>query len=124
MWNGIWSLQVPHKVKNLMWKAVNEAIPTLYNLWMRRVVQSMSCLGCFSDCEETIHTLWSCPTLRIIREADEITKKLLKYKFSTFADLLDMIFRFKGSTDTDLLAMLFWMIWEKKKLRPCERKLV
>ncbi|XP_075670205.1 uncharacterized protein LOC142639967 [Castanea sativa] len=114
MWNGIWSLQAPQKIKHLMWKAENEAIPMLYNLWRRRVVHSVSFWGYFSKCEDTIHALWSYPALRIIWEADVITKKLLKYKFSTFAKLLDMIFKFKGSTDTKLLAVIFWMIWEKR----------
>lgn len=57
MWNGIWSLQVPRKIKHLLWKVANDAIPTLYNLWRRRVVQAVVCPGCFSDCEDTIHAL-------------------------------------------------------------------
>ena len=114
MWNGIWSLQVPHKIKHLLWKAANNAIPTLYNLWRRRVVQAMVCSGRVSDCDDTIHVLWDCPILRSILEADELTKKFLKYKFSSFANLLDMFFRFKEDTDMNLLAMLFWLIWEKR----------
>ena len=94
MWNGIWSLQVPHKIKHMMWKAANEAIPTLYKLWRRRVVQAVVCLGCFFDYEDIIHALWSCPALRSIWEVDELTKKFLKYKFSSFVDLLDMFFQF------------------------------
>lgn len=74
MWNEIWSLQVPHKIKHLMWKVANEAIPTLYNLWRRRVVQVVVCLGRFSDCEDTIHALWSYTALRSIWEADELKK--------------------------------------------------
>ncbi|KAL0011792.1 hypothetical protein SO802_006900, partial [Lithocarpus litseifolius] len=108
------NVQVPHKIKHLLWMAANDAIPTLYNLWRRRVVQAVVCPGCFSDCEETIHALWSCPVLRSIWEADELTKKFLKFKFSSFADLLDMFFSFKESTDLNLLAVLFWSIWEKR----------
>lgn len=57
MWNGIWSLQVPHKIKHLLWKAANDAIPTLYNLWRRWVVQAVVCPGCAAECEDTFHTL-------------------------------------------------------------------
>lgn len=74
----------------------------------------MVCSGCVSDCDDTIHALWDCPILRSILEADELTKKFLKYKFSSFANLLDMFFRFKEDTDMNLLAMLFWLIWEKR----------
>ena len=78
------------------------------------MVQSVSCPGCKSTCEDTIHTLWGCLVLRIIWEPNEKSKKLLKYKFAKFEDLLEMVFRFKGSTDTDLLAVIFWMILEKR----------
>ena len=37
-----------------------------------------------------------------------LQKKNLKYKFSSFADLLDMSFKFKEETDLNLLAVLFW----------------
>ena len=107
------SLQIPHKIKHLLWKAANNAIPMLLNLWRRKVVNVVVCPGCDSDCEDTIHALWSCPVLRPIREADSFTKKILKYKFSSFTDLLDMSFRFKEETDLNLLAVLFWSIWEK-----------
>ena len=113
MWNGIWSLQIPHKIKHLLWKAANNAIPTLLNLWRGKVVNVMVYPGCDSDCEDTIHALWSCPVLRPIWEADSFTNFFLKYKFSSFADLLDMSFRFKEETDLNHLVVLFWSIWEK-----------
>ena len=86
------------------------------------MVNAVVCPGCDSDCEDTIHALWSCPVLRPIWEADEFTKKILKYKFSSFADLLDMSFRFKEEMDLNLLIVLFWSIWEKRntdRVRGC-----
>ena len=82
----------------------------------------MVCPGCDFDCEDTIHALWSCPILRPIWEADWFTKKILKFKFSSFADLLDMSFRFKEETNLNLLVVLFWSIWEKRntdRVRGC-----
>ena len=70
MWIGIWSLQVPPKVKHMLWRALHEAIPTLLNLWKRKVVSSVTCPRCYSAFEDTIHSLWSCPALRVIWEVD------------------------------------------------------
>ena len=41
LWNSIWGLQVPHKVKHMIWRASHNAIPTLCNLWKRNVVNSV-----------------------------------------------------------------------------------
>ena len=66
IWKGIWNLQVPHKVKHLMWRVANEALPTLHNLWRRKVVTSTYCPYCKSNGEDTIHALWSCRRLFVI----------------------------------------------------------
>ena len=71
------------------------------------MVPSISYLGCKSACEDTIHVLWGCPALRVIWEVDKMSKKLLKYKFTKFANLLEMIFGIKGIIDTNLLAVIF-----------------
>lgn len=55
LWKGIWNLQVPQKVKHLVWRASNEAIPTLLNLWKRRVVNYVCYPMCKSDIEDTTH---------------------------------------------------------------------
>nr|POE51000.1 putative ribonuclease h protein [Quercus suber] len=114
LWKGIWSLQVPHKIKHLLWKAANEAIPTLYNLWRRQVVFSVLCPGCKSACEDTTHALWACPALISVWESDGAMKNLLKYKVSMFADLLELIFSTHGGSVADLFAVMFWLIWEKR----------
>ena len=57
VWKSIWNLQAPQKVKHLIWRAANEAIPTLLNLWKRRVVNSVCCPMCKSNTEDTTHAL-------------------------------------------------------------------
>ena len=106
IWKGIWNLQVPHKVKHLMWRAANKALPTLHNLWHRKVVTLTYCPYCKSDGEDTIHALWSCRRLFVIWED--------KYKFLLFADLLAYLFTRKDSLDIDLLAVIMWLIWGRR----------
>ena len=55
VWKSIWNLQVPHKVKHLLWGVANEALTTLHNLWQWKVVTSTYCPFCKSDGEDTIH---------------------------------------------------------------------
>ena len=37
-WKGVWSLWVPNKVKNLMWRACKNSIPTKLNLLRRAII--------------------------------------------------------------------------------------
>ena len=112
MWSGIWSLLVPPKVKHLLWRATHEAIPTLLNLWKRKVVASATCPRCLSACEDTIHSLWSCPALRVIWDATAAGQRLLKHRFMTFADLMEKVVEIKECFDINLVAVILWMIWD------------
>ena len=66
MWKGVWNLQVPQKVKHMLWRVANESIPTLYNLMYRNVVKSTYCPNCKDPCEDTIHALWGYYRLVVI----------------------------------------------------------
>ena len=114
MWNSIWNLQVPHKVKHMIWRATHNALPSLYNLWRRNVVRSILCSSCKSDSEDIVHVLWSCVSLIPIWESNEVTTKLLKYKFFLFADLWEMLLKMKEMLDVNLMAMIFWFIWSRR----------
>ena len=61
--------------------------------------------------EDTIHALWGCQSLLVIWDADEDLRKLLRYNFNVFADLLEMAFLMKNRIDVDLLALMFRLIW-------------
>lgn len=114
IWKGTWNLQVPYKVKHLMWRAANEALPTLHNLWRKKVVTSIYCPYCKFDGEDTIHALWSCGGLFVIWEGDVELRKCSGQKFLPFADLLAYLFIRKDRLDIDLLAVIMWLIWGRR----------
>lgn len=114
LWNGIWGLQIPHKVKRMMWRAAHNAVPSLHNLWRRNVVTTTLCSRCQFGTEDTIHSLWTCPSLLVVWSNDEMLTKLLRYKFNDFSDLLGMVFLMKERIDPNLLAICFWLVWSKR----------
>nr|POF21736.1 hypothetical protein CFP56_78720 [Quercus suber] len=115
IWKGIWNLQVPHKVKHLLWRATNEALPILYNLLCKNVVKSAYCPNCMFDGEDMIHALWSCKQLLVIWEDDAELMKCRK-KLILFADLLAVLLTRKDRVDVDLLAMILWLIGPEEML--------
>ncbi|KAK7837690.1 hypothetical protein CFP56_020890 [Quercus suber] len=114
IWREIWSLQVPYKVRHLIWRAANEALPTLCNLQRRRVVQSACCQNCRAACEDTVHALWGCHRLVVVWEKDAELMKCTRHKFSVFADLLELVFSLRDRTDVNLLCTIMWQIWNRR----------
>ena len=69
------------------------------------------CPECKAGYEDTIYVLWSCPSLFVGWEPEALLKKMLRYEFFCFADLLGMVFSMKDRINRNLLAMCFWLIW-------------
>ena len=66
VWKVIWQLQVPLKVKNFIWLACRNALPTKQALMSRKIVTDPICEGCKLDVEEIEHALWSCLELDVV----------------------------------------------------------
>ena len=63
LWQAIWNLLVPSKVKNLVWRATKNSLPTKDNLVRRKIIQNGSCDVCREHTEDVKHALYSCPKL-------------------------------------------------------------
>lgn len=66
----IWSMSVPSKVRNFVWRAAKNAIPVKTNLVKRRVLLEETCDQCKMQPENVLHALWSCPCLNEVWESD------------------------------------------------------
>jgi len=69
---SIWSMQVPNKVKNFVWRACRNSLPTKTNLVHRKIIDSPIC-DCCQQCPETVlHSLWSCRELEVVWDEEEL----------------------------------------------------
>ena len=46
MMQGVWSLNVPNKIKHFVWKACNGILPTQESLYRRKITESKICEAC------------------------------------------------------------------------------
>ena len=60
MWNALWKLHIPNKIKVFGWRACQEILPTRLNLAKRQIIHDNICLNCTRFLESTIHALWDC----------------------------------------------------------------
>ena len=70
-WKSIWSLEIPNKYKNMLWRACRNSLPTKQNLVLRTILQNSSCDRCSLQAENTLHSLWSCTGLNEVWEGDK-----------------------------------------------------
>ena len=61
LWNKVWSLNTPPKVRNFLWCACFDIFPTRVNLQRRKVQVNPKCGICGQQDETTSHVLWECP---------------------------------------------------------------
>ena len=64
LWNKVWRLGVPPKVRNLVWRACSDILPTRANLFRRKIPINPLCTVCGQVDETVTHTLWECPLAR------------------------------------------------------------
>ena len=63
LWNKIWGLNVPAKVKNLVWRACQNSLPMKTNLVKRKVITDGVCDSCKLQQEDVAHALYHCSKL-------------------------------------------------------------
>ncbi|KAK7836422.1 putative ribonuclease h protein [Quercus suber] len=65
-WNAIWRLQVPNRIKLLLWRARSDSLPTKVNLAKRKLLIENTCTQCNQGPEDRLHALWACLLLSTI----------------------------------------------------------
>ena len=61
VWKHIWTINVPPKVRNFMWWACSNILPTRDNLQRRRVAVDPQCEFYKQQPEKICHVFWECP---------------------------------------------------------------
>ena len=109
IWKTLWTLSVPNKIKNFLWRASKEAIPVKKNLVARKVLSEDVCDHCHAATEDVHHALWDCHKLLPLWEADSLWLFRRTKKFSNFFELVSHILEEK--INLDLFATRVWRIW-------------
>ena len=112
LWKGIWSLQIPNKVKNLLWRACRGALPTKEALVRRTIIKDLLCDRCHETQETPLHALWLCKELDTVWEKSAHCRKCREISFLNFKELLSWILT--QPSKVELFAMVTWGIWNQR----------
>ena len=111
-WKKIWGLQVPNKVKNFIWRACKEALPTKANLYRRKIAQDALCESCKVRSEDGSHSIFFCFGVQVVWRSDPQWSWLSALEGQPMKDIFK--YALSEGKDTELLAFMGWAIWNRR----------
>ncbi|XWS29091.1 hypothetical protein CRYUN_Cryun25bG0126700 [Craigia yunnanensis] len=84
VWKEVWKPPVPSKVRNFMWRASGNWLATNYNLWRRKIRDSVMCPICENEAEIVEHILLLYEWTQLVWYGLEIGYKVDKQKITSF----------------------------------------
>nr|POF24766.1 putative ribonuclease h protein [Quercus suber] len=111
-WKNLWSLKVPSKIKNFVWRASREALPVKANLCRRRITLEGQCEICRTGDEDCSHALFFCSDVQVMWNANPQWWWLSEMTGRSIKDIFKQAFEEK--MDVALLAFTSWAIWNRR----------
>ena len=111
IWNRLWRLEVPSKVKHFMWRALTDVLPTTENLLKKYVEVPPACPLCHASSESICHLLLQCPFARTCWMTSSIVF------FGDGSNLLlwlEALFNRYSLEQTQLALMICWSLWQNR----------
>ena len=112
LWKKIWGLEVPNKVKNLVWRACTNSLPTKANLVRRKIISDGLCDICRLHQEDTNHALYCCPVLNPLWSQTPIWVHDALKGSRTFTDIMDFVFA--SNKEPELFSLVIWNLWNQR----------
>ena len=112
LWNKIWALDVPNKVKTMIWRACKNSLPTTANLFRRKITPDGRCEICKQEDEDIMHALYHCPALQSLGNSIPTWNQGSLKQSTCFTDFIGFIFA--GTADPAPFALVLWNLWNRR----------
>ena len=113
-WNGIWSAQVPPKIKTFIWRACNDSLPTRTKLFNKKVLHSFSCVLCYEEAKTCDHLFLECSFAQAVWLQSPLLNEYRLYPKMKFMDAMNAAIQKLSVVVFDTLCIACWMIWTCK----------
>ena len=113
-WRNLLGMEVPSKIKNFVWRACKEALPTKRNLLHRKITTSALCENCKVNDEDCAHAIFYCSNLQVVWSSNPQWSWLSTLQGCSVKEIFQKAFMKKK--DAELLAFTGWAIWNRRNL--------
>ncbi|XP_074378458.1 uncharacterized protein LOC141719995 [Apium graveolens] len=113
-WKKLWSLELPGKVSNFMWRVCKGVVPTAMALAEKRVQIPTRCSWCLVKNEDIGHVLFDCCFARNVWGKVAVPEvDIDRYQGSVW-DFLIPLFNTCNREKLSLIAMVCWSLWNRR----------
>lgn len=112
MWKRLWRLHLPPQVKNFIWRAGNNILPTRSALHQKRVSVPLTCPLCNFYDESSLHLLVQCDFASQVWSFSN--SGWFRPQCSSFLDWLVAVMRLFNDMDVCMILVVCWAIWNSR----------
>ena len=105
-------MQAPPKIKNFLWRACRNVLPTKQALMRRKILEDLICERCKRVVRDSVHALWSCLELDVVWADQETWGFRGEIDFTCVKELLSWMIEKRKSLE--LLAYTACTIWNQR----------
>ena len=117
-YNWIWHLTIPPKIKNFLWKACNDGLPTKIRLEKSHVFLPQQCVFCSNAGESIGHLCFACPFtadffshLKASFGWPSPPNCLSSIDLSSFRSVLEACLSISSKSDISQFSFVWWFVW-------------
>lgn len=120
VWKTIWSIDVPPKIMNFLWRILVNALPSYHNLHRRKITPSPLCPICDLFPESIEHLFLQCSGVVCAWFASELNYKVDLQSIDTFdkwCKNIICIMENRNASKEEFLTKIAFFLWEIWKAR-------
>lgn len=113
-WNKVWSLKLPGKVTNFLWRVSRSWLPTAAALAEKRVQIDTCCQWCLQAVESAVHVLFECSFAKSVWTDERVQMDIQVVPGDTVFNVLSRIFDRCNKEQIVQVVMMCWSIWNRR----------
>jgi len=114
LWKKIWGMKVHNTLKNFIWRACHNILPTRDNLHRRGMDLDTSCIFCKPKLETIFHGLWMCPSAYDVWGSYEGKIQKCTTSSNSFVEVWEYLFVEFRSDEVDIYAEVARQLWFRR----------
>lgn len=113
-WKKLWSLNLPGKVINLVWRACRQVLPTAQALRKKAVNVSPMCTWCHLQEEDNMHVLFKCDIAKEVWVKVGLAAIIQPMLTDNVMTFLERVFQHCSRDQCGMVGMVCWNLWQRR----------